>query len=175
MVLKTFSLVCRTFLSWFLLLVSISACGSNPPQGPEQPEKSEPSSTTVISPSQPAPITPAAKPKPTTTFAEPRSYRYSYYSSEEECEAAQPTDFHINCEAVLQLCPDGSSMLMVTDVPNPGTYELIDGVLHSTWPSGDVPSSVVFTLGDSDTLSENVWKGTWRRSEAAEPFRSCAR
>lgn len=172
---KTFSLGCRTFLSGFLLLASMSACGPKPPQGPEQPEKSEPPSTTVTLPSQPVPPSPTVKPEPTKAFAEPRSYRYSYFASEAECEAQQPTDFHVNCDAVLQLCPDGGSMLMVTDIANPGTYELIDGVLHTTWPGGDVPSVVTFALGDNDALSDNVWKGTWRRSEAAEPFRSCAR
>jgi hypothetical protein len=58
------------------------------------------------------------------TFPVPRTYAFDFFETREECLAHQPPDFFINCSQIIDFFPDGRVEMMVTDIINPGSYEI---------------------------------------------------
>ena len=100
-----------------------------------------------------------------TTFAEERVYTNDVFATPEECRAAQQEG--VNCQRVVQFCPDGRAAIMATDIVVLGSYTLGDATVHASWRSGDVPMTMDFSQ-TSDTVLvdeqfELIW--TWQMGE----------
>ena len=80
--------------------------------------------------------------------------------------AAQDPDFFINCYQVLELCPDGSASLMLTDVIDPGTYQRDAEAITTMWGDGGAPSEIVFDVVSPTELVDDAYGLTWTLDEA---------
>ena len=108
---------------------------------------------------QPVELTLAAS----TTFAEQRIFVHSLFATEQECEDAQAAG--MNCYQIMDLCPDGSGTMMLTDIINPGTYVLDGDTLTSSWSSGDAPPTMVFEGASGDELTDDIWGYAWELTD----------
>ncbi len=97
---------------------------------------------------------------PITAFEEPRAYEHVLYTGQ-DCDDAMAAG--MNCAQWVSFCPDGSAEIVLTDIINPGTYELdLDG-LDASFPGGDAPPAMRFDWDGDDLVDEatnNVWTET---------------
>lgn len=108
----------------------------------------------------------------TTRFPEARTYESAVFETQVECEQAQSQG--INCYRVLDLCPDGSAFVMVTDIVNPGTYTRSGTTIEGSFPVGDVPETMTFEHNlMRDSLVDDTWGYVWTRAETAPQLGSC--
>jgi hypothetical protein len=97
-------------------------------------------------------------------FPDSRMYVHSLFSSQEECDKARAQWGMFNCSQTLRLSPDGSGVMMVTDMLEPVNYE-IDGnkliVAPYRGSSGEIPERLEFTISADErflTLGRTEWK-----------------
>ena len=96
-------------------------------------------------------------------FDEFRAYEHALFETPEECQAAQPPDFFVNCTQGVGFYTDGSVQLVVTDIQNHGTYEIAgDRVVLMFDPAhSEVGARFRFEMVDDSTLIDedgNEWK-----------------
>jgi hypothetical protein len=100
-------------------------------------------------------------------FEEERRYVQTYFATQEECTAAQPEGFFVNCCAWVLFGVDGRAEILVTDILNAGSYRLESGAIVFTRESpGDVPDTLRFTVGEDGAITD-ANGGTWRRQLSA--------
>ncbi len=100
-------------------------------------------------------------------FDEYRLYRHDLFATPEECEAAQPPDFFVNCSQDAAFFTDGTVELMVTDIINGGTYGIVDGVVRLEFDASEVGRSWEFEMADDSTLIDE-YGNEWRLSASGE-------
>ena len=78
-----------------------------------------------------------------------------------------------NCAPSIELCPDGSATMLVTDIANGGTYTVEGDEITARFEVGDVPDVIVFTRSDdAGTLVDDWLEWEWLRVEDPE-FSGC--
>lgn len=102
-------------------------------------------------------------------FMESRTYRHLLFESIEKChEMQKDPDFWINCYQTVEFHPDGRSLMMWTDILNPGTYRILmaEGRIEVITESpSDGPERTSFLFSQKtkcdliDEATESVW--TW--------------
>lgn len=103
-------------------------------------------------------------------FPETRVYAHSLFDTPEQCEIARQHGF-INCEQWATFCANGRAEIVVTDISNPATYRVDDGIVtvRLTGP-GDAPQTMRFRLSaDGNTLTDVGGTRTWTRRLESEP------
>ncbi|RMH16937.1 MAG: hypothetical protein D6701_08155 [Gemmatimonadetes bacterium] len=98
-------------------------------------------------------------------FPEPRTYRFEFFATREECQAAQPPGFHINCSQTIEFRPDGRAFVTLTDIINPATYG-IRGRRVRVEPDGpgDFAGTLELELSEDEALLTDVDTGkVWVR------------
>lgn len=88
-----------------------------------------------------------------TWFQEERSYRHHLFIDQKTCDQYQAGHRWMNCFQWLDLNPDGTAMVVLTDIANPATYEIIDNMLVVHTENGDAPTEMVFIM---DSTGRNL-------------------
>lgn len=112
-------------------------------------------------------------------FPETRVYAHALFSSPDECALAQQHGI-INCEQWATFCASGRAEIVVTDIINPATYRVDDGIVTVRLAGpGDAPESMRFRLSaDGTSMMDIGGTRTWTRRPDSEPVAdqsSCAR
>jgi hypothetical protein len=84
-----------------------------------------------------------------TTFAEPIQFRSLVTETLEECEQIQQESTVFNCYQILNLCPSGYAMIVLTDIANSGTYAIEAETLETSWEPGDAGSALSFVFDEN--------------------------
>lgn len=79
-------------------------------------------------------------------FSEERSYRHHLFIDQKTCEKHQIGHMWRNCFQWLDLNPDGTAMVVLTDIANAATYEIIENRIIVHVDSGDAPPEMIFTM-----------------------------
>ena len=76
------------------------------------------------------------------------------------------SDGLVNCAPSIELCPDGSATMLVTDIANGGTYTEEGDAITARFEAGDVPDVIVFTRSDGGGVLVDDWlEWEWLRVE----------
>jgi len=97
-------------------------------------------------------------------FTEHRFYRHldSQFETVEDCLKAQNPEFFINCYKEVDFCPDGSVILVLTDVQEQGSYVVASDVIEGTWPDGfDSPEKLEFDIVSPRHLKDRLFGWDW--------------
>lgn len=86
-------------------------------------------------------------------FPEERSYRHHLFIDQKTCEKYQTDHMWMNCFQWLDLNPDGTAMVVLTDIANPATYEIVDNTVVVRTENGDAPPEMIFIL---DSTGRNL-------------------
>ncbi|WP_081211706.1 hypothetical protein [Salegentibacter sediminis] len=96
---------------------------------------------------------------------EGKSYVRLFFNSEEECMAAQPPDFFINCHQQIDFLKDNEVEIMLSDIIWRGTYKVINKkIIISMEPNFEVPSGeIIFLVKNNTLLIKSDDKTEWRK------------
>lgn len=103
-------------------------------------------------------------------FPETRVYAHALFPTVEACAIAQQQGF-INCEQWATFCANGRAEVVVTDIINPATYRVDNGIVTVRLAGpGDAPETMRFRVSaDGNTLTDVGGTRTWNRRPDAEP------
>jgi hypothetical protein len=103
-------------------------------------------------------------------FSRHRLYQHldEHFMTLEACLAAQDPDFFINCYQEVDFCPDGSAVLILTDIVWSGTYAVGDGYIDTSWPdTSEGPDALRFDIVSPRHLTDEVVQWDWLLAEDA--------
>ena len=85
------------------------------------------------------------------SFPEERTYVHHLFRTQQVCKDAQNGHMWMNCNQTIQLRPDGTASVMLTDIMNIATYEITGKnlVIKSTQP-GDMAEKMEFTVDSTE-------------------------
>lgn len=83
-------------------------------------------------------------------FSEDRTYVHHLFASKAECAEAKKKAPFLNCDQWVKLRKDGSATLIVTDIVNPGSYEVEDQKVVVTLNEGIETARVLTFTFDPD-------------------------
>lgn len=93
-------------------------------------------------------------------FDEDRTYAFDFFETHEDCLAAQPPDFFFNCSQTIDFFVDGDVEMMVTDIINPGTYEIRGRRVTLKFGfTPELPSTIDFELSRDEQILTEVKTG----------------
>lgn len=100
---------------------------------------------------------------PKTWFPEERSYRHHLFIDQKACDEYQAGGRWFNCFQWLDLNPDGTAMVVLTDIANPASYEIIENTVVVRTENGDAPPEMVFILDNTGRNlvlkdSNSIWE-----------------
>jgi len=101
-------------------------------------------------------------------FSQHRLYQHLIepFHTLEECLAAQNPDFFVNCYQEVDFCPDGSAIIIVTDIQEPGSYVVGDGVIETYWPDAvEAPAELGFKPVSPQHLVDDIKNWDWLLAE----------
>lgn len=82
-----------------------------------------------------------------TTFAVEKIYRRSIFESEADCKEWQNQHPITNCYQLAKFSPDGRVFVVLTDMPNTGTYMVDQDKIHIVWTiNSDAPPNLTFSI-----------------------------
>jgi hypothetical protein len=96
-------------------------------------------------------------------FGEDRVYVHDVYDTQQECDEAM--DLGLNCYQIVEFCDDGEAAIMLTDIINPGTYTLAPNEVTASFPGGDAPDTMIFSLTGDDLATDSTYWLEWYRSD----------
>ncbi len=106
---------------------------------------------------------------PTTLdFSQHRLYQHvtEPFESYEDCLAAQDPESFLNCYQEVNFCPDGSAIIIVTDIQERGVYVLGDGYIDASWPEPfDAPPELRFDILSARHLVDSIKGWDWFLAE----------
>jgi len=98
-------------------------------------------------------------------FDEQRNYRYLIppFESEQECMDAQDPSFFINCYRWVELLPNRTVNLVITDVIHVGSFSVNDDVIEVTMPTNlQTPNYIEFYISnDNRELTLDIDSTVW--------------
>jgi hypothetical protein len=100
----------------------------------------------------------------TIDFSKHRLYQHldEHFTTLEECLAAQPPDFFYNCYQEVDFCPDGTAVIILTDVQEAGTYVPGDHYIDASWADAlDAPDRIRFDVVSADHLIDDIVGWDW--------------
>jgi hypothetical protein len=74
-----------------------------------------------------------------------------------------------DCSSDLDLCADGTSYIVFTDVLNNGTWSVDGDLIQTRWRQGDAPARLRFEIVDDERLRDERGR-TWFRSARPPQF-----
>src|SRR4051812_13479800 len=79
-------------------------------------------------------------------FAEERSYSHHLFITPKACEDAQ-RGMRFNCQQTIHFQADGSATVMMTDIMNFATYDIVGNtVVVRAKGAGDMPATMTFKM-----------------------------
>lgn len=102
-----------------------------------------------------------------THFTSARTYNHPLFESQEECDAHQPPDFHINCFQWMHFTEAGEVEVVVTDILNPGSYSIRGELVSlSMEPTPELPAEIMLRLSpDGQRLTDVATGKVWTLEE----------
>jgi hypothetical protein len=89
-------------------------------------------------------------------FAEERRYSHHLFITQKACEDAQ-RGMRFNCQQTIHFQADGTATVMMTDIMNLATYDIIaNTVVVKAKGEGDMPTTMTFKL---DRTQRNLISG----------------
>ena len=90
-------------------------------------------------------------------FQEDKSYQRLVFSSEEVCKKWQETNPHVNCYQWVKFSADGTAFVILTDMPNTGTYNIYENKINISFTIvSDSPKEMTFVLSADQTSVLNT-------------------
>ncbi len=106
-------------------------------------------------------------------WEEARSYYVQLIEDPEDCANSWEL-FSMNCYQIAEFCPDGSVMVIVTDIVNAGRYDLDEDIVQIEFTSpGDMPSFWNLQVQEDGNLRDSfdvVWLRDPDFGTVGEPF-----
>lgn len=98
-----------------------------------------------------------------TWFPEERSYHHHLFIDQKTCDQYQADHLWLNCFQWLSLNLDGTAMVVLTDIANPATYEIVENTVVVHVENGDAPPEMVFILDSTGrnlrlTDTNTIWE-----------------